>query len=185
MRREELADWLSEDHDVDGEYTEIRCGHSLDDPVISRLIWEAMAVGPENEETVLRTVAARLLMSFSGAERSATPARGGLPHYKLRRVVERIEDDPALAVSVQELARTVLMSPFHFAHQFQRTTGRSPHRFAVERRLSRAADLLSDPTLPVNDIAARCGFSHGSHMSRQFQRVVGRSPAEIRRILLL
>ena len=77
------------------------------------------------------------------------------------------------------------MSPFHFAHQFARTTGRSPYRFLIERRVSRAIGLLRDPTLSIGGIAARCGFSHGAHLSRQLQRVVGQSPSQLRRTMLL
>lgn len=185
MPRDTVTAWLSEDHEVDAERIEIGWGHSLDDPSISRMVCAARAAGPAEEEPVLRAIVARLMQRFSSSRHPAHMARGGLAAGKLRRVVERIEDDPARPVSVEDLARVASMSPFHFAHQFTLTTGRSPYRFLIERRLSRAIGLLRDPRLSIADIATRCGFSHGAHLSRQLQRVVGQSPSRLRRAMLL
>lgn len=185
LSRELLSTWLSEDHEIDGNHVEIVHGHTLDDPVVSRLIWAARAAGIEGERGILRSVAARLLQRFSSKPRQVTPARGGLSLLKLRRSIDRIEADPTRPTTVEELARDVRMSPYHFAHQFTRTTGRSPYRFIVERRLSRAVGLLSDSRLTMADIAAKCGFSHTSHLSRQLRRVLGQSPAQLRQAMFL
>lgn len=175
-----LSAWLSEDHGVDGDCVEIVHGHTLDDPVVSQLIWAARIAGPQEERSILRFVAARLLEKFSHKPQPITPARGGLSEHKLRRIIDRIEAEPARPTSVEDLAREVSMSPYHFAHQFTRATGRPPYRFILERRLSRAVALLSDSKLTIADIAARCGFAHPSHLSRQLQRVLGQSPAQMR-----
>ena len=54
----------------------------------------------------------------------------------------------------------------------------------LNRRLSRAKELLKDPSLnqvPVSDIAWRLGFNSHSHFSRTFQKETGISPSDYRR----
>lgn len=185
LPRDLLSAWLSEDHEVDGARAEIAHGHTLEDPFVSRMIWAARAAGAPDEQSMLRSVAARLFEKFSSNPRRVTPERGGLSVHKVRRVIDRIEADPARPTKVEDLAHAVAMSPYHFAHQFTRTTGRSPYRFIIERRVSRAVGLLSDPRLSVAEIATSCGFSHASHLSRQLQRLVGQSPAQLRQAIHL
>lgn len=185
LPRHIAAAWLEEDHEVDGERVDIGWGHSLEDRAVSCLLWAARAGELENEPIVLRAVVARLFERFSPSSKAISRARGSLPLHKVRRVVAMIEDDPTRPFTVEDLAREVSVSPFHFAHQFQAATGRAPHRFMVERRISKAVGLLYGTKIPVVDIAARCGFTHASHLSRQLQRVLGQSPAQLRRAMLL
>lgn len=50
-------------------------------------------------------------------------------------------------------------------------------------RCERAVAMLdADPTLPVADIAARVGVSHG-HLDREFRRIVGLGPRSLARLL--
>ncbi|MFY9583035.1 MAG: helix-turn-helix domain-containing protein [Candidatus Acidiferrales bacterium] len=44
--------------------------------------------------------------------------------------------------SLSSLAARVNMSPFHFARVFRTLVGKPPHRYLLERRLQRAAELL-------------------------------------------
>ena len=184
MPRSLLESWITEDLEVDGDRLEVAWGHTLDDVHISRLLCAARAAGPDHEAMPLRSLAMRLVQRFSPRVPGAQ-ARGGLPMHKVRQVIERIEDCPARMPTVEELANGVSVSPYHFAHQFRRSVGRPPHRFMIERKVSRAVALLGETKLPVAEIAARCGFAHTSHLSRQFNRILGQSPAKLRHAIQL
>jgi AraC family transcriptional regulator len=87
------------------------------------------------------------------------------------------------SLSIENLAGAAGLSPIHFARQFKRTTGTSPHQFLMEARVARARDLLAS-RLSIAEIAYRCGFSHQEHMTRLFGRQLGVTPAAYRKSLL-
>ena len=182
--RRQVVEWLEEDHAVDRRRVEIVWGHSLEDPQIGRLLLQARLSEVADQGVALRGIATRLFERFSAHPRALRRSRGGLAPGKLRRVLDRIGDEPVPGLTVDDLAREIALSPFHFARQFHQTTGRSPHRFIVERRVSRAIELMRNRRLSIAIIAERSGFANASHLSRQTRRMLGQSPAELRRALL-
>src|SRR3546814_11681607 len=55
-------------------------------------------------------------------------------------------------------------------HAFNESTGRSPHRYPIERRTYRAKELLVDPKLSTTEIGFALGFASQSHFTTQFRR---------------
>jgi AraC family transcriptional regulator len=100
----------------------------------------------------------------------------------LKRVIEHVEENLARNVPLAELAATAGLSPTHFARQFRRVTGTSPHQYLLKRRLRRAGLLLSTTTHPLTDIAAEAGFASQAHMTSIFSRNLGVTPARYRAI---
>jgi AraC family transcriptional regulator len=105
----------------------------------------------------------------------------GLAPWQLRRVdayVEsRLSGDPSLA----ELAKECGLSPGYFARAFGRSTGMSPHRWLMKRRVDRAKELLLIGKIELAEIAAICGFFDQSHLTRVFARFEGCAPGKWRR----
>jgi AraC family transcriptional regulator len=114
---------------------------------------------------------------------NAPPARGGLPTYRLRRVLDYIaahlDRDPSLA----DLAGTAGLSPHHFAELFRQRMGTTPHRYVLGQRIERAKRLLRDRARTVLDVAVLTGFQNQSHFARVFRRAVGVTPTRYRREL--
>jgi AraC family transcriptional regulator len=98
-----------------------------------------------------------------------------------RRVLEFMEAHLGDAVSQVALARAAHASPFHFARQFARTFGRSPHAFLSRWRVARAVEQLRTTTLPVGDIARASGFSSRGHFARRVRAATGLTPRALRR----
>ena len=90
--------------------------------------------------------------------------------------VEYIQDQLESGLSVSGIARTVHMSPFHFARLFKQSTGKSPYRYVVQARAKRAKDLLKSGKFSIIEIAHRLGFADQSHMTRQLKDVFGTTP---------
>ncbi|MEM1391217.1 MAG: helix-turn-helix transcriptional regulator, partial [Pseudomonadota bacterium] len=63
---------------------------------------------------------------------------------------------------------------------FKAVIGDAPYQFLTRYRTERAADMLSDPTRPVIDIALACGFADQPHLTRVFKQVMGRTPRQWR-----
>jgi AraC family transcriptional regulator len=112
---------------------------------------------------------------------NCTTGAGALAPWRQRRAEDTLRAGLARGVSVEEVARQCNMSVSQFGRTFKKTTGQTPHRWLVQRRLERAKDLLLRSTLPLAEIALACGFSEQSHFTRTFTRLVGTSPGEWRR----
>jgi AraC family transcriptional regulator len=141
-------------------------------------------VGPATSlflESMLLVVTRHLGSRFAGRDTPALPVRGGLARWQELRAKEYIEAHLATNVSLLDLAAECRLSPSHFGRAFKLSTGTTPHRWLVERRVARARHLLvrSDNTLA--DIAQACGFADQSHLAREFRRMEGVGPSAWKR----
>jgi AraC-like DNA-binding protein len=84
-------------------------------------------------------------------------------------------------ISLAEVAAQCRLSVGHFTRAFRRSTGTSPHRWIISRRLDRAVAMLANSTLGLADVALMCGFSDQSHFTRLFARNLGMTPGTWRR----
>lgn len=108
------------------------------------------------------------------------PAAPALSRAQLGRVTRHVEDNLAAPLTLADLAAVAHVSPFHFARVFRSATGRSPHRYVLERRVALAEELLTRTTLPIAEVAARAGFADQSHLTRVLGRQLGRTPGAVR-----
>jgi AraC-like DNA-binding protein len=110
----------------------------------------------------------------------ADHATGSLPESRLRRVSQYVQDNLHRELRLAELSGLVHMSPYHFARLFKRSTGVSPHRFLVQRRIEQARALLAAEPLSIAEIARSVGFRTPSHFTTTFRRVTGITPSAYR-----
>jgi AraC family transcriptional regulator len=104
--------------------------------------------------------------------------RGGLSERQVETVRTYVREHIAATLTIDELAKLVHLSRFHFARSFQVSVGCSPHEFVLRERIARAQDMLrhSRGEVTIADVARAVGFCDPSHLSRHFRRVVGVSP---------
>lgn len=86
-----------------------------------------------------------------------------------------IDDDPAAAITLAEMADACGLSRFQLLRGFAKHTGMTPHAYLVQRRIDTARRLIAGG-LPLAEAAAAAGFSDQSHMTRIFVRKYGVSP---------
>lgn len=106
---------------------------------------------------------------------------GGLPPRQLRKVAEYVEANLDAQIRIADLARLVDLSEGHFHRSFRSTTGKTPLQFINERRVERAAEILSRRPGAVVDVAMEVGFVSASHFARIFRRLRGMTPERYRR----
>jgi transcriptional regulator of acetoin/glycerol metabolism/AraC-like DNA-binding protein len=109
------------------------------------------------------------------------PPRGGLAPGALRRVTEYIDSHLCEDVALESLAAHAGLSTYHFARAFKQSVGMPPHRYLLQQRVKRAAELLKQTEQPLTAIAESLGFADQSHFSRSFRWLVGLAPSEFRR----
>ena len=100
---------------------------------------------------------------------------------RLCQARERLQqlDDPA--PTIEELARELRISPFHFIRQFETVFGVTPHQYRIQVRLDRAKHLLAARDLSVTDVCMEVGFSSLGSFSTLFTRRFGEPPSAFRR----
>lgn len=128
-------------------------------------------------EHVLLALRAHLLHRFGAP---STSRRGGLSSRQLKQAQAFLEAHLSENLSLGDLAASCSLSAAHFARAFRRSTGMPPHRFLMERRVSRARELLVHTSLPLSDIAILCGFADQAHLTKVFRRVLGVTPGSLR-----
>jgi transcriptional regulator GlxA family with amidase domain len=110
------------------------------------------------------------------AQLKAAPAR----REPLRDVQAHIAEHPAADLSVPALAARAFMSERNFARAFRAETGMTPAVYVELSRVERARRELETTDLPVEAVAASCGFGTVETMRRAFARRVGVNPAAYR-----
>lgn len=87
----------------------------------------------------------------------------------------------AQPLTVRELAAHAAMSERTFARRFVAETGTTPLRWLIAQRLNLARELLERDSLPVDQIADRCGFGTADNLRLHFQRQLRTTPSAYRR----
>lgn len=125
---------------------------------------------------------------------SAAYERLSLPQKSVRRATtidhaERVEAAKQYLachigehVTLDGLARSVHVSPFHLSRIFQYRTGITLHRYLMRLRLRQAFERLADGEQDLTMLALDLGFSSHSHFTDAFRREFGCAPSAVRRL---
>lgn len=159
------------------------------DPLLEQLVLALDAVlrSPQPSartyiDQLTLTLAAQLAHNHSTRTHPAIPApAAGLTDRQFAAVRELMEarlDEP---LPLADLAAAAGLSISQLARSFKTRTGLPPHRYLMRLRIEQAARLLRTGTMPIAEVAIRCGFSHQEHLTRALRASLGTTPAALRR----
>ncbi len=171
-------------HETDIELTE---HWDLIDRHISALLLEMTAdlddgspAGKIYGESLANTLAVYLLKRYAVRRISPVIYKGGLPGYRLKRVLDYVADSLETNVSLSKLAAIADISPHYFWGLFKQSTGRSPHNYVLLQRIERAKQQLRDPKRSIIKAGLDAGFQNSSHFARMFRKLEGTTPSKFR-----
>ena len=84
-------------------------------------------------------------------------------------------------IALDDVAREVNASPFHFARVFQQRTGVPIHRYLTRLRLRASLERVASSKVDLTALALDLGFSSHSHYSDAFRREFGCTPSAARK----
>ena len=143
-----------------------------------RLVDEALrANDDENGFTKLR-IAGELLENLLEISDFTPRFEDLLPIYPALSLMQESFGAPLTA---DGMAATCHMSRATFFRTFLRMMGKTRFDYLMEKRLSRAAQLLINTNLPLSTVAKECGFCDEFHLSKSFKKMHGTTPSEYRR----
>ncbi|MEH6653247.1 GlxA family transcriptional regulator [Loktanella salsilacus] len=130
-------------------------------------------VADDHGEDLANAVADILIYSSirtdQDTQRLSIPTRIGVRHPKLSRVIQLMENNIEDPISPATLAQEVGMSTRQLERLFRRYLSRSPKRYYMELRLSKARNLLMQTDMTVINVALACGFASPSHFSKCYR----------------
>ncbi len=120
------------------------------------------------------------LLAVSANRRRKSPGTGARDRSRAVKAALWLDEHSHQAVTLEDAASDLELSPFHFLRLFARVLGVTPHQYLVRSRLKRAARLLSGDDRSITDIAIDVGFNDLSNFVRTFHRAAGVSPRAFR-----
>lgn len=170
-----------------GNELELKEQWNLIDRHISALVMEMTAdledsspAGMMYGESLANALAVYLLKRYSVRPIATATYKGGLPPYRLRRVLEYIAESLDEDVSLLQLAAIADMSPHYFSELFKQSTGCTPHNYVLLQKIERAKQHLREGKHSITDAALDAGFQNTSHFARVFRKAVGVTPSRFR-----
>ena len=160
----------------------------LIDPHISALLLEMKAdlndgspAGSLYGESLANALVVYLLKRYAVHRQTPVVYRGGLPGYRLRRVLNYIGDNLAENLNLSQLAAVAGMSPHYFLELFKQSMGSTPHSYVLRLRIERAKLHLREHKLSIIEVGLETGFQNPSHFARVFKKCVGIAPSGFQR----
>lgn len=104
------------------------------------------------------------------------------PPQWLQHIAERLEDECAKQLFVQDLAKEVGVHPVYLARIFRRFYACSIKDFLQKSRVRQAIHHLASTEEALAHIAFDAGFADQSHLNRLFKREMDISPGQFRKL---
>lgn len=138
------------------------------------------AAGREENTGLLILQLIRLLQTqMSGIPAGDNPlySRGG---SHVQRITEWLDEHYKENFSLEALAASLHLSPYHISHVFKQYAGITLSEYLMQRRVREACILLANTSQSIGEIAVEVGNLSPSYFSQMFKKNKGISPEKYR-----
>lgn len=109
-----------------------------------------------------------------------TPSEETVVIEGLQHVVDFVRKNIGGKFTSADLAAVAGCSTSQLSRRMRRVFGVTATQYLLRVRVDAAAALLTDPTVSLVDVAARCGFYDQPDFTRRFARLTNATPAQFR-----
>lgn len=102
---------------------------------------------------------------------------------QIEEVLTYIDKNFSNQISLDDIARTFYISPYHLARQFKAETGYTVNQYIQQRRLGMAEQRLAFEQTSIKEIACECGYSNLKYFYSVFKSKTGHTPNEFRSLI--
>lgn len=100
--------------------------------------------------------------------------------HRVKMVIRFIEVNGDRQLSLNEIAQSINVSPWHLCRLFKMATGTSVNQYLLGLRMQKAKELLETTCLRVKEIMNQVGIRDESHFARTFKKLYRVSPSQHR-----
>ncbi len=100
----------------------------------------------------------------------------------INRAISFLKENYHRDYSLESVAQTANLSPYHFIRVFKLTTGKTPYDYLLDIKIDKACHLLRSSKISVTEACFICGFNNLEHFSSVFKRKTGMLPSQYKRI---
>jgi AraC family transcriptional regulator len=135
------------------------------------------------EETVLKVLAGvvkgtRQAQGLAPVRRDPSRARRCYTEDVKALLQERFRE----RLQLDDIARSLYVSPYHLCRTFQEQTGVPIHRYLNRLRLREAMETMAEREVDLSDLALGLGFSSHSHFTAAFRKELGIPPRGMKKL---
>lgn len=95
---------------------------------------------------------------------------------RIKKLITYVAGHYPYPIGIEDAARACALSPNYLSEYFSRTLNLTFSEYLLFFRLKAASQLLLSTTLPVEQVALKCGFENKSYFYRRFKQVFGMTP---------
>ncbi len=96
------------------------------------------------------------------------------------KAIKYINQHFAEDINLDDVARTVDISPYYFSKLFKQEAGENFIEYLTHLRMKQAKEYLANPQYSIKEVCIMCGYSDPNYFSRIFKKYEGVSPTEFR-----
>jgi len=162
------------------------CLYDIDEPVLDSLFQsthirlQTLSDKEQFEESSLFLVMLFRMLRQCWKDRAPAYQTRRRPH-QVEHILRWIESNYAAPFRLDDMAKSLHLSPYHLSHLFKEETGISISDYIATRRIHQAVLLLTTTKKPISLIAEQIGFKNSSYFCKLFKSHIGTTPHQYRK----
>lgn len=146
-------------------------------------VWELYENEPFGFEFGIRNNLSEIILMLNEHEKlNATNVivSETLASERIKIMLMYINEHLGEEIKINDIAKSALISKSECLRCFAKIIGVSPIKYVKELRMGKAAYLIKNTSMKINEIAYECGLLDMSYFSKSFKEMYGCSPSEYR-----
>lgn len=146
-------------------------------------VWELYENEPFGFEFGIRNNLSEIILMLNEHEKFSDITNNKsetLASERIKTMLMYINEHLEEEIKIDDIAKSALISKSECLRCFAKVIGVSPIKYVKELRMGKAAYLIKNTSMKINEIAYECGLLDMSYFSKSFKEKYGCSPSEYR-----